>query len=293
MFKTARFCALFTLLFAFLPSTALQAQKQATPADPQVVEIIGQIKQLRAVPDAERGPATRKLALEIRALPPTRSKLSLALHLSGLATEGYFGEGTLQEVSTTLQQALLEQPQPREDGYPAAPYMELATLVRYEHVDATLNDPQFTSALARLEEEDRQREAADFTAVDLAGKSWHLKELQGKVVLLNFWATWCPPCRKEMPDLQKLANEFAPQGLVLLAVSDETVERVKPFLAKQGITYPVLLDDGGKIHRDFRVEGIPKSFLFDREGKMVAVAIDMRTREQFLGMLQRAGLKTR
>ena len=123
------------------------------------------------------------------------------------------------------------------------------------------------------------------------GKPWSLKDQRGKVVVLNFWATWCPPCRKEMPDLEKLYQQFKEQGLVILAISDEDAGKVKPFVAGEKVTYPVLLDPGRKVNELFQVEGIPKTFVYDRNGKLVAQSIDMRTRRQFLEMLAQAGLK--
>jgi peroxiredoxin len=126
---------------------------------------------------------------------------------------------------------------------------------------------------------------------DLQGKMWSLRELKGKVVLVNFWATWCPPCRKEMPDLNTLYQRFKDQGFVILAISDEEVGKVKPFIAERNISYPVMLDPGRKVNDLFQVEGIPKSFVYDREGKLVAQSIDMRTQKQFLEMLGQAGLR--
>jgi peroxiredoxin len=214
----------------------------------------------------------------------------LAVNLASLATEGDFGHDTLQEVATTLAGALIGQPVPPEEGQPATPYVELAQLVRYEHVRVALDDPQLTTALSKLEADDRSRQNANFTLVDLDGKPWKLKSLQGKVVLVNFWATWCPPCRKEMPDLEALYKRFQDAGLIVLAISDEDVGTVRPFVAKAGVTYPVLLDPGRKVNKLFHVEGIPKSFVYDRNGKLVAQAIDMRTQRQFLEMLGQAGL---
>jgi peroxiredoxin len=118
-----------------------------------------------------------------------------------------------------------------------------------------------------------------------------LRELKGKVVLVNFWATWCPPCRKEMPDLNALYLRFKDQGFVILAISDEAADKVKPFIAERNISYPVMLDPGRKVNDLFQVEGIPKSFVYDREGKLVAQSIDMRTQKQFLEMLGQAGLR--
>jgi peroxiredoxin len=110
-------------------------------------------------------------------------------------------------------------------------------------------------------------------------------------VLVNFWATWCPPCRKEMPDLEALYNRFKGDGLVVLAISDEDAAKVRPFIAERQVTYPILLDPGRKVSDLFQVEGIPKTFVYDREGKLVAQSIDMRTRKQFLRMLAETGLR--
>jgi peroxiredoxin len=110
-------------------------------------------------------------------------------------------------------------------------------------------------------------------------------------VLVNFWATWCPPCRKEMPDLDALHRRFKEQGLVILAFSDEKEEVVKEFLARHNYQYTFLIDHGRELNKAYKVEGIPKSFVYNRERKLVAQSMDMRTRGQFLEMLSRAGLK--
>jgi peroxiredoxin len=276
-----------TLAIAFL---SLAAQDKPTVWSDQEKPILAQLRGLRALPDDVRAKTTKDLALKIRELPAGPNKMRLANGLAGLSTEGDFGRDALQEVATTLAQTLKDQPLPDEKGQPAYPYVELAELVRYEHVDATLDAPQFAAAMAKLEADDRKRQEADFTLKDLVGKTWTLKQLHGKVVLVNFWATWCPPCRKEMPDLETLYERFKDQGLVILSISDEEADKVKPFIAERKIQYPILLD-GGKVHKLFEVEGIPKSFVYDREGKLVAESIDMRTQRQFLAMLGRAGLQ--
>src|SRR6202008_994502 len=144
--------------------------------------------------------------------------------------------------------------------------------------EASVDDPQFAAAMAKLEDDDKVHQTADFTLTDLNGKPWTLRDLRGKVVLLNFWATWCPPCRKEMPDLETLYQQFKDQGLLILAISDEDPGTVKPFIAQQKVTYPILLDPGRKVNDLFQIEGIPKTFVYDRNGKLVAQSIDMRTR---------------
>jgi len=266
-----------------------------------------QIHGLRGLADDVRAHTTKDLALKIRQLPDTENKLRLAVGLANLSTEGDFGHQALQEVATTLAQTLREHPVPwpetkkdsgsgansagaRAPREPAGPYVELASLVRYEHVEASLDDEQYQAAMARLESDDRKREHAEFSLQDLAGKTWTFSDLRGKVVVVNFWATWCPPCRKEMPDLEALFEKFAPQGLVILGISDEKKEKVEPFIRERKLTFPILLDPGRKVNEMFVVEGIPKSFVYDREGKLVAQSIDMRTRGQFLEMLAQAGI---
>ena len=274
-----------TLAVIFLSSLpVLQAQQQAW--SDQEKPMADQLHGLRALPDDVRAGTTRRLAIEIRALPAKSSKLRLAENLANLSTEGDFGHDTLQEVATTLAGAIHENPAEAEKDQA---YAELAQLVRYEHVRVELDDPHLRAALSQLESDDEIRQKADFTLTDLQGKRWTLKSLTGKAVLVNFWATWCPPCRKEMPDLQALHERFGDQ-LVILAISDEDADKVKAFLAGRNVTYPILLDPGRKVNELFRIEGIPKSFVYDRQGKLVAQAIDMRTRKQFLDMLGKAGL---
>jgi peroxiredoxin len=276
------------LLLSRPPSA--HAQEQPVVWSSHENPIAEQIRGLRSLPDDVRARTTKNLAMEIRQLPIAPNKLRLANDLANLSTEGDFGRDTLQEVATTLAAALREQPVQAKQGQPPRPYVELAQLVRYEHVQATLDDPQFAAAISKIEADNARREQADFTLTELNGKTWTLKELRGNVVVVNFWATWCPPCRKEMPDLETLYKQFKDQGLVILAISDEDAGKVRPFVAEQKVTYPILLDPGRKVNELFQIEGIPKTFVYDRGGKLVAQSIDMRTRRQFLEMLAQAGL---
>jgi peroxiredoxin len=283
-------------------STYAQQKQVVWSADEK--PIADQIHGLRELPDDVRVGTTKDLALNIRKLPATENKLRLAVGLANLSTEGDFGHDTLQEVAATLAETLRERPVPwaepknPEAGSkaapvrePAYPYIELATLVRYEQVDAALDDEQYRAEMTRLEADDRKREHPEFTLVDLSGKKWTFSELRGKVVLVNFWATWCPPCRKEMPDLDTLYKRFEAKGFVVLGISDEERKKVEPFIRERKVSFPVLLDPGRKVNDLFVVEGIPKSFVYDREGKLVAQSIDMRTQKQFLEMLKKAGLE--
>ena len=287
--KIGRWFAAASLILACLFFSRAQAQK--IEWSNQEKPILDQIRGLRDLPDDVRAGKTKQLALQIRQLPATPSKPILANALASLSTEGDFGHDTLQEVATTLAAALRETPMPENHGQAAPPYIELAQMVRFEHVEAALDDPQFAAAMAKIEADDARRQEADFTLTDLRGNSWTLKQLRGKVVLVNFWATWCPPCRKEMPDLDSLYKRFGSQGFVVLAISDEDSGKVKPFIGERKISYPILLDPGRKVNTLFQVVGIPKSFVYDRSGKLVAESIDMRTQKQFLEMLAQAGLQ--
>ena len=91
--------------------------------------------------------------------------------------------------------------------------------------------------------------------------------------------------------MEKLYRKYGSKGLTVLAVSDEKRETVEGFLAKNPYSFPVLLDANHTVNKDFGIEGIPKSFIFDREGKLAAQAIDMRTEKQFMELLKRAGLE--
>lgn len=288
MHSTRGRCLLIPILVSI--TLALSGQ-QKTVWSAQEQPIVEQIKGLRKLDDTVRARTTKELALQIRQLPIVPNKLKLAGALANLSTEGDFGRDTLQEVTTTLASALREQPPAAKAGQPDDLYLWLASLVRYEHMQAQSDNPQFAEALSKLEAADAARQQADFTLSDLQGKSWHLRDLKGKVVLVNFWATWCPPCRKEMPDLQALYDRYKDQGFVVVSISDEEAAKVQPFITERKITYPVLLDPGRKVNSLFQVEGIPKSFVYDREGKLVAQSIDMRTRSQFQQMLAQAGLQ--
>jgi peroxiredoxin len=251
---------------------------------------------LRDLSPTQRPAATIKLATDIEALPAGKSKVVLADNLSHLVTEGDEGADTIQAVADALSQALTETPIPAKKDWPPAPYFDLARLVRYEHVTATLTDPLFVKASDALAKNDADVEKVDFTLKDLHGKKVTFSQLRGKVVLVNFWATWCLPCRLEMGDLDAIYTHLQSQGLVVLSIDPEDVPSSDPmkiatFVEPMNFHPTVLLDPGWKVANQFHLDGgIPKSFVFDRDGKLVAVAIDMRTQRQFLNMLATAGI---
>jgi peroxiredoxin len=274
-----------TLFAAIALSLALGAFAQRRPAlNPEETAISTQMGTLRSLPDDVWKQTLGKIARQIQDLPDGAGKEALIGSLGNLVTEGDAGHETLQVVASTMAQVLRDSPNSQVAS-------TLASLVRYEHVEVSLDNPKYLAAMAKLEEEDRDRQNPEFALKDLKGVEWDLKDLRGKVVLVNFWATWCPPCRKEMPDMEALSHRFGPRGLVILGISDEDAATVEPFIAAQKYTYPILLDPGRKVNGLFHVQGIPKSFLYGRDGKLVTEAIDRRTEGQFLAMLKLAGLE--
>lgn len=115
------------------------------------------------------------------------------------------------------------------------------------------------------------RPAPDFLLPDMGGQAVRLSQLKGKVVLLNIWATWCGPCRKEMPTMEALARRLSGEDFVLLAVSQDVdgAVTVKPYLQEGGYTFPVLLDVQGEVGRKYGVTGYPETFVIDRQGQVV------------------------
>ena len=114
-------------------------------------------------------------------------------------------------------------------------------------------------------------EAPDFTLSTLSGASLSLAALRGKVVLLNFWATWCVPCRKEMPAIEALYQRYKDRGLEVLAVSLDkgSTSVVEAFVKEVGVTYRVALDPSWATARTYGVRGLPTTFLIDRTGNVV------------------------
>ena len=110
----------------------------------------------------------------------------------------------------------------------------------------------------------------DFTLENLKGESIALSDFKGHTILLNFWAIWCGPCRAEMPSMEKLYNELADDGIVLIAVNlGDSKSAVEEFVKKTNITFPILLDKTGEIGSIYGASSIPLSYLIDTEGYLV------------------------
>ncbi len=123
----------------------------------------------------------------------------------------------------------------------------------------------------------RPKQASDFSVSLLGGETLKLKAQRGKPVMVNFWATWCAPCREEMPAMERLYLKHRERGFVLLAVSvDSDASLVKPFLEKLKLTFPVTLDAKMDLANSYGVRALPASFLIDRNGYLTALALGPR-----------------
>ncbi len=120
--------------------------------------------------------------------------------------------------------------------------------------------------------------APEFTLKDINGNDVSLTDFKGKIVFLNFWATWCPPCKEEIPSLNNLQKKYSKRGLVVIGIaSDRSLKRVRDFIRKNRVQYLILLDNNIEITRKYRVFALPTSFLIDSRGRIV---------KKFIGVYQ-------
>ena len=126
----------------------------------------------------------------------------------------------------------------------------------------------FSSSFAA---EAENKKAPDFTLKDMQGNEVSLSDYKGKVVLVNFWATWCPPCIEEMPSMEKLYKKLGSADFVILAINIEpdAHEIVEEFLAKRSYTYPILLDGESKVQQLYGAYRLPETVIVNRQGEIV------------------------
>jgi thiol-disulfide isomerase/thioredoxin len=126
----------------------------------------------------------------------------------------------------------------------------------------------------------------DFTWKDVNGQTGSLRDHKGKVVLLNFWATWCVPCRKEIPELVEINSELNGKKFLMIGVSVDQgpniINKVNLFIEQMNIDYLNILDDGRLVNQFGSISGVPTTILIDKEGKVVDVMLGVRTKEQFM-----------
>jgi peroxiredoxin len=115
-----------------------------------------------------------------------------------------------------------------------------------------------------------RHDAPSFSLQDLDGKSVSLADFQGKLILLNFWASWCTPCLEEMPAMQAAWEKYSEQGFVILAIAGDrgNSKAVRKFVSKLNLTFPVLLDPDGDVRNDYEVMALPTSYIIGRDGKI-------------------------
>lgn len=140
-----------------------------------------------------------------------------------------------------------------------------------------------TVKAASVKPGNERKDAPDFALKDAEGKTVHLSEYRGKVVLLDFWATWCDPCRLEIPWFIDMQKKNKDRGFEVLGVSmdDEGWEVVKPFMKNVGMNYRVLIGNDQTTEMYGGVDALPTTFLIDRQGKIAAVHIGLASRKDF------------
>jgi peroxiredoxin/outer membrane lipoprotein-sorting protein len=136
------------------------------------------------------------------------------------------------------------------------------------------------------------RKAHDFTAGSLSGANVRLHELHGKIVVLDFWASWCKPCQEELAAMQKLHEELASKGVVFLGIDDESSQIMGDFVKAHGYTFPMLLDPKQTVHGLYGVRLAPTTVVIDRKGKIAAEYIGAGGEAQLRSALKSAGLST-
>ena len=137
--------------------------------------------------------------------------------------------------------------------------------------------------------------------VDQYGEEHKLSDYKGKVVFLNFWATWCPPCREEMPDIEALYKEYGEnsEDLVILSVAnpktkdnpnnnDKTIEEVTKFMEDNGYSYPALMDTTGDVLLQYYITAFPTTFMIDREGRVIGYASGALTKDIMKNIITQA-----
>ena len=270
-----------------------------TPRRPQdAILVFDHLAQLQGAAEGDRATLILGLSREIRALRPSGSKLDLAVALWQAATRGDAGKEALTAVASTLGQAIRDS-QPTEDPSVVATsfsddYIKLAELIRYENAPAPFDDPALRAADSLLALRERLLEHTGFNLIGLDGKTYSLSSARGLVVLVVFFTAQCPrylTCDVPVPGFESLQQELKAKGLAVFGISSDERESLVEFVQDGKLTYPILLDPDGKAAALFDEKGTNQSFVFDRQGKLIARATNTRTERQLRQMLRKAGVE--
>jgi peroxiredoxin len=168
-----------------------------------------------------------------------------------------------------------DRPTPRWRGTTGRLGLVLLAAAAVVPAAAQAGDPFAELALFRPS---RPTAAADFTVPSLTSQPLRLRDFKGKVVFLNFWATWCPPCKEEMPSMERLYRRYRDRGFSILAVSIDTggATPVAAFVKTFGLTFPIGLDPSLVVANQYAIRGLPATFLIDKTGYVAAVALGPR-----------------
>jgi thiol-disulfide isomerase/thioredoxin len=164
-------------------------------------------------------------------------------------------------------------------------------LVRDHRITLGENDASLKVRLALLEFEREQGDRYSFTLPSLDGGIVQLKQLRGKVVLLNFWATWCGPCRGEKPILERVYRDLKDKGFEILAITDEDPAVVRRFVKQFNTTLPIVIDQARSTFDHFNILGLPKTVILDRQGRPTAHPIIISDEAALRKLLAVAGVK--
>jgi thiol-disulfide isomerase/thioredoxin len=146
----------------------------------------------------------------------------------------------------------------------------------FSGVRAELPAPDLSYELTRL---DTPLPAPDFRLMDMDGEPHSLGDYRGKVVMLNFWATWCPPCRREIPSMESIYRDLHKDGFMVLAVNEfEDTDHVFAYTGQLSVfpTFPILFDTDSQVSQDYQVRGLPTTLLIDKQGRIVYRAVGGR-----------------
>ncbi len=196
--------------------------------------------------------------------------------------------------------------QTEEETEPAFTETEEAAEIPETEAKEEMTEPQAASEnVAETEGESEAQQlypALDFTLQDQYGNTHSLADYKGKTIFLNFWATWCPPCRNEMPDIQKLYERYAAESeadVVILGVAspdygqEGSAEEIAAFLEQNGYTYPVLMDAEAALFRGYAIYSIPTTFMIDRDGNIFGYLTGQLSEETMTAIIEQTRLQQR